>query len=221
MTLKNWAPCERPGQEPLVGTRVALEPLDWDSHGEGLFAAVAGTRNQALWDYMPIGPFEDRATFEKIFARVVENQGWETLVIRRNGDGKTLGMASYMRIREAHGSAEVGCVAFGDDLKRTPEATEAMFLMAHHVFEGLGYRRYEWKCNNANDASRRAAERFGFAFEGIFRNDMVVDGVNRDTAWFAMTDADWPVLRAGFDAWLSPDNFDPSGQQRRGLVACR
>lgn len=134
MTLKDWTPRERPGSEPLVGERAALEPLDWDIHRDGLFAAVAGKRNKAIWDYMPIGPFSDPETFQKVFAHVADHQGWETLVIRRAGSGETLGMASYMRIREAHGSAEVGCVAFGDDLKRTPEATEAMYLMAHHVF---------------------------------------------------------------------------------------
>ena len=130
-------------------------------------------------------------------------------------------MAGYMRIREKHGSAEIGCVAFGRDLRRSPEATEAMSLMASHIFDELGYRRYEWKCHNGNAASRRAAKRFGFKFEGVFRNDMVVRGKNRDTAWFAMTDEDWPANKSAFEAWLSPSNFDAAGQQKKKLESFR
>ena len=170
---------------------------------------------------MPIGPFERPEAFQKIFSLVQAKAGWEPLVIRNKESGKILGMAGYMRIREEHGSAEVGCVAFGDVLKRTPEATEAMFLMAAYAFDELGYRRYEWKCHNENAASKRAAVRFGFAFEGIFRNDMVLAGKNRDTAWFAMTDGDWPGLKAAFQAWLAPSNFDHAGQQKQKLEAFR
>ncbi len=221
MTLANWKPCQRPGQWSLSGTRTVLEPLNWARHGEDLFRAVAGDGNAAIWDFMPDGPFADLATFCAEFEQVRAELGWQVLVIRRAGDGLVLGMASYMRIREAHGSAEVGCVAFGSDLKRTAEATEAMHLMASHVFDELGYRRYEWKCHNQNKASKRAAIRFGFAFEGIFRNDMVVNGDSRDTAWYAMTSEDWPSVKAGFEAWLTPENFDTSGQQKRSLEAFR
>ena len=126
-----------------------------------------------------------------------------------------------MRIREIHGSAEVGCVAFSHALRRTPEATEAMYLMAQHLLEELGYRRYEWKCHNENAASHRAAQRFGFKFEGVFRNDMVIRGQNRDTAWYAMTDADWPNVKAAFEAWLDPSNFDAAGQQKQSLESFR
>ncbi|NQY12608.1 MAG: GNAT family N-acetyltransferase [Henriciella sp.] len=221
MNLSDWTRRERPGQWPLTGARVALEPLDWAAHGEGLYQAVAAPTVKDIWDYMPIGPFQDQAQFEEIFELVRVNQGWETLVIRKGNRGKVLGMASYMRIREGHGSAEIGCVAFGRDLKRSPEATEAMFLMAAHVFDELGYRRYEWKCHNGNAASRRAAERFGFAFEGVFRNDMVVKGKNRDTAWFAMTNEDWPGLKTAFEKWLAPKNFDAAGEQKRKLESFR
>jgi RimJ/RimL family protein N-acetyltransferase len=138
------------------------------------------------------------------------------MVIRAGGTGDVLGMCTYMRIREAHGSAEIGCVAFGPRLKRTPEATEALWLMAAHVFD-LGYRRYEWKCNNDNLASKRAAERFGFRFEGLFRNDMVTKGRSRDTAWYAMLDSEWPVRRAAFDAWLDPSNFTAESVQKTPL----
>ena len=216
--LANWQPRERPGQWPLVGTRISLEPLNWDAHGDGLFASIAGAGNAAIWDYMPIGPFTDLAAFRRTFEHVCDRFGWETLVFKRTRDHQIVGMASYMRIREEHGSAEVGCVAFSDALKRTAEASEAMYLMAAHVFDELGYRRYEWKCHNENKASKRAALRFGFAFEGIFRNDMVLDGENRDTAWYAMTDTDWPSVKAGYEAWLSPNNFDSDGWQKQKLA---
>lgn len=221
MNLRDWTRRERPGQWPLAGARVVLEPLDWAAHGAGLFQAVAAPDVKDIWDYMPIGPFRDQAQFEQIFEQVRVNQGWETLVIRKGNRGKILGMASYMRVREAHGSAEIGCVAFGNDLKRSREATESMFLMATHLFDELGYRRYEWKCHNHNVASRRAAERFGFAFEGVFRNDMVVKGQNRDTAWFAMTNEDWPGIKTAFEKWLVPKNFDAAGAQKRKLESFR
>lgn len=221
MSLKNWTARERPGQWPLTGDRVVLEPLDWADHLEGLYQAVAAPDVADIWKYMPLGPFESQEQFQEIFERVAGDLGWEVMIIRRTRGGDILGMASYMRIREAHGSAEIGCVAFGPDLKRSAEATEAMSLMAGHVFDELGYRRYEWKCHNDNAASRRAAERFGFAFEGVFRNDMVVKGKSRDTAWFAMTDEDWPVLRKAFKAWLSAKNFDASGTQKKRLEAFR
>lgn len=219
MTLAGWTPCERPAPDVLTGRYTRLERLDWDEHGEALFKAVCGEANTDLWTYMPIGPFSDRAVFEQIYEFVRNQFAWETMVIRDKASDVVLGMASYMRVRPEHGSAEVGCVTFGPTLKRTRQATEAMFLMAVHLFDDLGYRRYEWKCDNANEASRRAAKRLGFAFEGVFRNDMVMKGRNRDTAWFAMTQEDWPKVKAGFESWLSPDNFDAAGQQKKRLMA--
>ncbi|MEO1189832.1 MAG: GNAT family protein [Pseudomonadota bacterium] len=221
MSLKTWTRRERPGQWPLTGQRVVLEPLDWQVHGDGLYEAVASPAVKHIWDYMPLGPFKSRESFEDILDQVCADSGWETLVIRNGNDGKVLGMASYMRIREIHGSAEIGCVAFGEALKRTPAASEAMYLMASHLFDELGYRRYEWKCHNDNAASHRAASRFGFAYEGVFRNDMVIRGKNRDTAWYAMTDQDWPSLKAAFEAWLAPKNFDAAGEQKRKLESFR
>ncbi|MEM7459117.1 MAG: GNAT family protein [Pseudomonadota bacterium] len=221
MSLRNWTRRERPGQWPLTGARVVLEPLDWTAHGDGLYAAIASPAVKHIWDFMPLGPFASRDSFEEIFAHVGADHGWETLVIRKGNDGSVLGMASFMRIREDHGSAEIGCVAFGEALKRTPEASEAMYLMAAHLIDELGYRRYEWKCHNDNAASHRAARRFGFAFEGVFRNDMVIKGKNRDTAWYAMTDEDWPRLENAFEAWLSPKNFDAAGKQKRKLESFR
>lgn len=221
MTLIAWKPCATPQPDFLLGEHANLERLNWAEHGDGLFAAVCGAENNDLWQYMPIGPFVDQAEFEQIFEFARDKFGWETMVIRGADTGVILGMSSYMRIRAEHGSAEVGCVAFGADLKRTRAATEAMYLMASHLFDTLGYRRYEWKCHNENAASKNAAERFGFRFEGIFRNDMVVKGENRDTAWYAMTDQDWPAVKEAFCKWLVPVNFKADGQQIKSLRAIR
>ena len=140
-------------------------------------------------------------------------EGWRTLVVLNQQSGEVLGMAAFMRIRETHGSAEIGCVAFGPKLKRTRYATEAFALMAGHLFDDLGYRRYEWKCNVDNAASKRSAERFGFTFEGVFRNDMVTKGRSRDTAWYSITDKEWPSLRLALDQWLADANFATDGGQ--------
>jgi RimJ/RimL family protein N-acetyltransferase len=217
--LSTWTPRPTPGLAALAGRRVRLEPLDPAAHGAGLFAALGGADNP-LWSWMPVGPFPTPASLLAMLQHQAANDGWRTLVIRSLATGEILGMASYMRIREAHGSAEIGCVAFGPKLTRTPEASEALFLMADHVFD-LGYRRYEWKCNNGNLASKRAAERFGFVFEGIFRNDMIAKGRSRDTAWYAITDAEWPRLRAALEHWLVPDNFATDGSQKRTLESFR
>lgn len=217
--LFHWTPRPTPGLSILSGRRVRLEPLDPAGHGDGLFAAIGGADN-SLWEWMPVGPFATREALLGFLETQMQTEGWRCMTIRAAASGEVLGMAAYMRIREAHGSAEIGCVAFGPKLKRTPEATEALYLMADHVF-ALGYRRYEWKCNVENIASKRSAERFGFVFEGIFRNDMVTKGRSRDTAWYAITDADWPRLRAALELWLAPDNFATDGSQTRTLESLR
>ena len=219
--MPTWTPKDRPEPDVLTGQYTRLERLDWDRHGDGLYAAVCGDANEDLWTYIPIGPFADRDIFQQIFEFVRGRFDWETMIVRDARSEIILGMASYMRMRPEHGSAEVGCVTFGPALKRTRQASEAMYLMARHLFDDLGYRRYEWKCDNANAASRRAAERFGFTFEGVFRNDMMVKGRSRDTAWYAMTDADWPLLKTGFETWLASENFDGAGRQAKRLEDCR
>lgn len=218
--LSNWTPRPTPGLSPLHGPHVHLEPLDLAAHAVGLFEAVGGEANAALWRWMPVGPFPTPASLIDFLAAQHEAERWRTLVIRSTASGDILGMATYMRIREAQGSAEIGCVAFGPPLKRTPEATEALSLMAAHVFD-LGYRRYEWKCNDANTASKRAAERFGYTLEGVFRNDMVTKGQSRDTTWYSITDAEWPRLHAALDQWLAPANFAADGAQKRTLESFR
>jgi RimJ/RimL family protein N-acetyltransferase len=218
--LSSWTPRPTPGLAVLAGTRVRLEPLDWEKHGAGLFAAVGGEANTGIWTWMPVGPFPTPEALGGFLAGVAKAEGWKTLAILSQATGEVLGTASYMHIREAHGSAEIGCVAFGPKLRRTPEATEALALMARHVFD-LGYRRYEWKCNQKNEASKRSAERFGYVFEGIFRNDMVMKGRSRDTAWYSIKDDEWPKLDKALAEWLAASNFGSDGGQLRTLESFR
>lgn len=218
--LSSWMALRTPGFVALDGARVVLEPLDWDRHGEGLFAAVGGEANSAIWDWMPVGPFLAPSDLKTFLATMAQTEHWRTMVMRARASGEILGMSTYMRIREAHGSAEIGCVAFGSKLKRSTEATEALALMAGHVFD-LGYRRYEWKCNSRNAASMRAAVRFGFTLEGVFRNDMVTKGMSRDTVWYSIIDSEWPVLKGALDRWLAHDNFATDGVQVGTLESFR
>jgi RimJ/RimL family protein N-acetyltransferase len=219
--LSAFMPRPTPGLTTLEGRRVVLEPFDAAQHIDGLFAAIGGPDNAPLWEWMPVGPFLLPQALSAFLTTMRDtNERWRTMVIRSTATGEMLGSCAYMRIREAHGSAEIGCVAFGPRLRRTPESTEALYLMAAHVFD-LGYRRYEWKCNNDNLASKRAAERFGFAFEGIFRNDMVTKGRSRDTTWYSITDAEWPRVNRALSLWLAPGNFGPDGAQKRTLESLR
>jgi len=220
-SLENWQACDRPGLSVLPGSYCYLEPFDWDRHSVGLFAAVCGDGDEALWAYMPAGPFSEPAGLHQLLKTANGELGWQTMIIHASDGGEILGMASYMRIREVHGSAEVGLVTFSKKLQRTRIATEAMYLMARHVMVDLGYRRYEWKCNNANAASKRAAVRFGFQYEGVFRNDMVAKGKNRDTAWYALIDKDWPALESAYQKWLEPVNFSVAGLQLASLESFR
>jgi RimJ/RimL family protein N-acetyltransferase len=217
----DWKGCDAPALPPTVGTFVRIDPLDHDRDGAELFAAIGGSGNDELWRYIPFGPPESSESLMAILALMAESQGWQTLVFRGRDTGETLGMASYMRIRPEAGSAEVGCVVFSKALQRTAAASEAMFFIARHLFDDLGYRRFEWKCDDENAASKKAARRFGFSAEGVFRQDMVVKGKNRDTAWFSMLDREWPRIRSAFEQWLAPGNFDPAGQQRRSLSETR
>ncbi|MHA7873398.1 MAG: GNAT family N-acetyltransferase, partial [Hyphococcus sp.] len=219
--LTNWVIRETPTLARAEGRFVRLDAARFPEDAAALFAAVGGPDNDDLWRYIPFGPPESADALAATMAFMHDKLGWRTQILRDAATGETLGMASYMRNRPEHGSTEVGCIVFSTKLQRTPAATEAMYLMARHVFDELGYRRYEWKCDNANEASKRAAGRFGFVFEGVFRQDMVVNGRNRDTAWYSITDAEWPAVKAAFETWLAPENFDGDGRQRRGLAALR
>lgn len=214
----NFRPVPRPSREALRGSHVLIRPLDADADAEALYAAThAPSGDPTIWTYLAEGPFEDLEQMRAALGRQARSEDPLFLTLAPLPDEVPSGVASYMRIVPEFGVIEIGNIWFGAALARTPAATEAIYLLARHAFDDLGYRRLEWKCNALNAASRRAAERFGFTFEGIFREHMVVKGRNRDTAWFAIVDQDWPRIRAGFERWLAPENFDESGHQRQRL----
>jgi RimJ/RimL family protein N-acetyltransferase len=212
----NWSPLARPGREPLQGHHVLLRPLVAADAEELYTGTHPRLGDPTVWTYMSDGPYADA---DDLRGALIEAEASEDpLFFAVVCDGRVLGRASYMRITPAFGVIEIGNIVYAPALQRTTAATEAIYLLARHAFDGLGYRRLEWKCNALNAASRRAADRFGFAFEGVFRNHQIVKGRNRDTAWYAIIDADWPAIRSGFEAWLSPDNFDGDGIQRVDLT---
>jgi RimJ/RimL family protein N-acetyltransferase len=209
-----------PAREALEGRRVRLEPLDADRHASDLFEAAAHG-DPALWDYLGYGPFPDRAAMHAHLAAQAASADPVFFAVVDTGTGRALGVVSYLRMEPEHGVIEIGHIWFGAALQRTPAATETIYLLARHAFDALGNRRLEWKCDAANARSRRAAERFGFTFEGVFRQHMIIKGRNRDTAWYALLDGEWPAARAAFEAWLDPGNFDAGGVQRRALADLR
>jgi RimJ/RimL family protein N-acetyltransferase len=203
----------------MTGTHCRLERLAV-RHAAALFAADALDETGESWTYLPYGPFPDVDAYTAWVAVVAASEDPLFFAIL-DAAGSPVGVASYLRVSPDAGSIEVGHLHYSPLLQRTPAATEAMYLMMRRVFDELGYRRYEWKCNALNAASMRAAERLGFTYEGTFRNSMVVKGRNRDTAWFSVVGQDWPVVRAGFTAWLDPGNRDAAGCQRRSLAELR
>lgn len=218
--LTHWQPCPMPDQRPLTGRFVRLEALDVARHGDDLWAALQGP-DPALWDYLPYGPFTERAAFDAWLGGNADSRDPLFYAVIDLVSGRALGLFSYLRITAQDGSIEIGHVAFGAPMQRTPGATEAVYLLARHAFDELGYRRLEWKCDAANARSMRAAERFGFSHEGLFRQHMVRKGRNRDTAWFSIIDGEWPARREAFEAWLNADNFDETGRQKQRLEAFR
>jgi RimJ/RimL family protein N-acetyltransferase len=213
----DWEPRAAPGRSTLLGDHVSLRPLDAAADAESLFSASHPPEGDpAIWTYLPYGPFEDARAMSEMLTWAQSSEDPLFLAIVGLPGNRPLGMCSYLRITPDFGVVEIGHIWFGTPLQRTTAATEAIFLLAAHAFDELGYRRLEWKCDSLNAASRRAAERFGFRFEGIFRQHQVVKGRNRDTAWYAITDAEWPAIRAGFEAWLAAENFD-DGEQKRTL----
>ncbi len=216
-----FAGARRPDGRPLEGRYVTLRRLEPASDTEALYAVShppAG--DPAVWDYLFEGPFATPDELRQVLEAAASAERLPYAVLPAGGAGAA-GMASFLRVEPTHGSIEIGHIMFGPALQRTRAATEAIFLLAREAFDGLGYRRLEWKCNALNAASRRAAERFGFRFEGVFESHMVIKGRNRDTAWYAITDRRWPAVRAAFEAWLAPANFDGAGVQRRRLEDLR
>ena len=214
--VTGWSPPRFPERVTLDGRFCRLEPLDAARHAADLFAANNLDAEGRNWTYLPYGPFD---TLHEYCAWMEETCcGSDPLfyaVIDSSTNG-AVGVASYLRIDRANGSIEVGHINYSPLLQRTPAATEAMYLMMEYAFR-LGYRRYEWKCNALNEASRVAAHRLGFSFEGIFRQAAVVKGRNRDTAWYAVIDVEWSALQEAFLRWLDPSNFDKDGRQRTRL----
>jgi RimJ/RimL family protein N-acetyltransferase len=210
-------PAQRPGAVALEGRFGRVEKLDPARHASDLWRAFGA--DDRLWTYMFYGPFSDAGSFSNFLEKIatLEEQVYYAIVDR---DGRTAGWAALMEIRPQPRVIEVGSIVYGPALQRTALATEAQYLLARYAFETLGYRRYEWKCDALNAPSRRAALRLGFAFEGIFRQHMIIKGRSRDTAWFAMLDSEWPRARSAFERWLQPENFD-GGRQRRPLEAIR
>ena len=208
---------KRPGRIVLEGRYVTLAPLDAGLHSQALWEATRGEHNDSLWQYLAEGPFRDRADFDKTFEGMAASEDPLFFAIIDRASERAAGRASYLRIDTKHRSIEVGGLLYSPALQRTRGATEAMYLMARHAFEDLGYRRYEWKCNALNEPSRRAALRLGFTFEGIFRQHQIVKGQNRDTAWFSMLDTEWPQRKKAFEHWLDPSNFSDEGVQKQRL----
>lgn len=203
-----------PLRSGLSGHWASLEPLDPARHGEALFAAAG---DAAIWTWLPYGPFADRQAFSSWLGDCAGVADPLFFAIRENASARVSGMLSFLNIRPRDGVVELGHIWFSPALQRTAAATDALTLPLRHAFDDLGYRRLEWKCNAANVPSRRAAERLGFRFEGIFYRHMIVKGCNRDTAWFSLLADEWPARRAALDAWLDPVNFDAAGRQRQPL----
>ena len=213
---ENWTPPPAPARDAIAGRTARLEPLDERLHGADLWAAFAG--EDEGWRFMANGPFATEWAFREWLKAHARDNEEPAFAVIDTASRRAAGLLSYMAIRPASGVAEIGDVIFAPALRRTTAATEAIFLALRRLFD-LGYRRVEWKCDARNRASRQAARRSGFEFEGLFRQHMIVKHANRDTAWFAMLDGDWPGRRQAFEAWLAPENFNADGRQLRPLAA--
>ena len=242
--LPQWSPPPRPSREPMAGHYCRVETIDPARHAADLHEANGADGENRIWTYLPYGPFAalddyrawmdaDCRGDDPLFQAVVDNASGKAVGVASylrinpaagsievvdNASGKAVGVASYLRINPAAGSIEVGHINYSPALQKTPAATEAMYLMMKRVFD-LGYRRYEWKCDARNAGSKAAAQRLGLSYEGVFRQATVYKGRNRDTAWYAAIDSEWPALRDAFEGWLDPANFDDDGGQRRSLSA--
>ena len=218
MDLSTWKGVPRPDRVTLDGRYARLEPLDPVRHGKDLLASGRQPGADDRFRYLPDEPAADLAALTPWLEKAATSTDPLFFAVIDRETGRAEGRQSLMRIEPAHGAIEIGHILWGPAIARTRVVTEALYLSGSHVFDTLGYRRFEWKCHNLNEPSKRAAQRFGFTFEGVFRQHMVVKGRNRDTAWFAMTDGDWPRLKAGYEAWLRPENFDENKQQRSKLT---
>jgi RimJ/RimL family protein N-acetyltransferase len=214
--LASWVPPARPQVARLSGSWTRLERLDARLHAPDLWREFSEDREGRMWTYLPWGPFDTETEFQAAVQSAADGADRSFFAIVDRHDGVAVGMLAYLRIDPAAGSLEVGAIMLSPRAQRSRVATEAVHLLAAHAFE-LGYRRFEWKCDSLNDASRRAATRYGFTHEGTFRCATVYKNRNRDTAWFAITESDWRRLRGAYTEWLTAENFDETGQQRSRL----
>ena len=206
-------PAKRPQRVTLEGRFVKLTPLNAAAHADALFEAANGGAKDQVWDYLFDGPYTDRVEFRANIEAKAKSDDPLFFAVIDKASGAPVGYQTFLRIEPDHRVIEVGNILYTLAMQRTPAATEAQYLFARYVFDDLGYRRYEWKCNALNAPSRRAALRLGFTFEGVFRQHVIVKGRNRDTAWYSMLDHEWPARRAAFERWLAPENFDANGRQ--------
>jgi RimJ/RimL family protein N-acetyltransferase len=213
-------PAKRPERVTLTGRWITLVPLDPQAHAQALYEDSNGDpTREAVWTYLFDGPYASLEDFRANLEAKARSTDPLFFAVIDNSSGRAVGYQTFLRIDPPNRVIEVGNIMYTPAMQRTAGATEAQYLFARHVFEALGNRRYEWKCNALNAPSRRAAERFGFTFEGIFRQHMIVKGRNRDTAWFATLDSEWPARKAAYERWLQPDNFDSDGRQKIALSA--
>ncbi|MCB1421409.1 MAG: GNAT family N-acetyltransferase [Nitratireductor sp.] len=219
--MSGWTPREKPGRVVLDGRYVRLEPLDAVRHGRELFEAsqVADAEDKFRW--LAENPVSEETAFMAWVEKSVASEDPLYFAVIDKASGKVAGRQTFMRIDTQNGVIEIGNIYWGPLIARRQAATEALYLFMRHAFADLGYRRFEWKCNNDNEPSKRAALRFGFTFEGVFRQHLIVKGLNRDTAWFSIIDKEWPALEKAYEAWLSPENFEADGQQRQRLETFR
>lgn len=216
--VPDWTARQRPGRVVLQGRTCRLEPLSVMAHADSLYGAFCAQTDASDWTYLFVGPFADADSYRHYLQAAAASEDPQHWAVIDQASGNAVGTLSLMRIDPVHGAIEVGNVTFSPLMKRTPVSTEAQYLLMKWVFDELGYRRYEWKCDALNAPSREAARRLGFSFEGIFRQAVIYKGRSRDTAWFSIIDSEWPARRAAFERWLAPDNFDSNGQQLTRLA---
>ncbi len=219
--VPGWTPRARPGPEPMIGRYCTLEKLDAAKHADGLFEAYMEAPDGRDWTYLFVERPPTREAYRAYAEANAASPDPYHYAIIDNATGLPIGTSSLMRIEPAMGVIEVGNITYSPRIQKKPAGTEAQYLQMRRAFDELGYRRYEWKCDSRNAPSRAAALRYGFTFEGIFRQAVIYKGRNRDTAWFSIIDTEWPRVKAGFEAWLDPANFDAAGRQQRSLSAIR
>ncbi len=219
--VENWSERSRPPRTTMTGQYCRLEPVNPRNHAAQLFAAFMQAPDERDWTYLFADRPQTPALLDAYLHRLARSEDPLHYAIVDAHSGNAVGTAAFMRIDPGHGAIEVGSITYAPCLKRTPAGTEAMYLMMRRVFDELHYRRYEWKCDSLNAASCAAARRYGFTFEGIFRQAIVYKGRSRDTAWFSITQTEWPRVRIALQGWLDPRNFDAAGCQRRTLASIR